>query len=323
MRLPVLALLLVSLSSLAHAQNTDRAAADDLFKQGREAMKHGDFATACPKLEASNKLDPAYGTLRNLGECYAQLGKVASAWGAYNDAADLARKNGEGDRAKQATAKADELRARVPHMRVELGANAGLTGVSVARDGKPMDSSLVGVDLPVDPGALALSVTAPGHKAWSTKLTIKEGASEKVEVPTLVAEETVKITPTPDESKTPEQRASPGRGQRVAGLVVGGVGIAVAAVGAVFGFSAMSAWNDAQNACPTGMGCSPEAISTHDDASNKATLSTIFVGVGAAAIVTGVVLYVTAPKSAKNVEHAWRVSPIVGPSWGLAAAATF
>jgi hypothetical protein len=52
-------------------------------------------------------------------------------------------------------------------------------------------------------------------------------------------------------------------------------------------------------------------------------LSTIFVGVGAAAVATGVVLYLTAPKTRKNVEQSWRVTPAVGDTWGFALSRGF
>jgi hypothetical protein len=48
----------------------DKAAADALFKAGRTLVKQGKFSEACPKLEASHKLDPATGTLLALGDCY-------------------------------------------------------------------------------------------------------------------------------------------------------------------------------------------------------------------------------------------------------------
>ena len=56
-RAPVVALmiLLASLTSaaVARAQAEDQAAARVMFEQGRELMKAGQYAAACPKLEAA------------------------------------------------------------------------------------------------------------------------------------------------------------------------------------------------------------------------------------------------------------------------------
>ena len=58
---------------------SDKAAAEALFDQGVRLMKQNNFAEACPKLEESDRIDPAVGTLLYLGECYERVGKTASA----------------------------------------------------------------------------------------------------------------------------------------------------------------------------------------------------------------------------------------------------
>jgi tetratricopeptide (TPR) repeat protein len=66
----------------------DPPAAQALFKQGRDAAKRGDHATACEKFAESYRLDPAPGTLLNLGDCKERLGMLASAWQYYTAAAE-------------------------------------------------------------------------------------------------------------------------------------------------------------------------------------------------------------------------------------------
>src|SRR5512142_799528 len=78
--LPTLGLLLL-LSPAVLAQPRDPAAADRLFKEGREAFDKGDYATACPKFAESQKADPAPGTILNLALCEERQGKVANARG--------------------------------------------------------------------------------------------------------------------------------------------------------------------------------------------------------------------------------------------------
>src|SRR5580692_8190115 len=83
----------------------DRAAADALYDEAGKLMAQKRWAEACPKLEASQKLDPGIGTLLRLGYCYMYEGKTASAWSAFNDTEGMARKAGDkraDDAAKQA-----------------------------------------------------------------------------------------------------------------------------------------------------------------------------------------------------------------------------
>ncbi|HEY0463370.1 MAG TPA: hypothetical protein VGC79_04135, partial [Polyangiaceae bacterium] len=59
----------------AEAGAAQKAAAESLFDDGLKAMKSGHFSEACPKLEESERIDPAIGTLLYLGECYEKVGR--------------------------------------------------------------------------------------------------------------------------------------------------------------------------------------------------------------------------------------------------------
>src|SRR4051812_33228673 len=78
--------LLAVLLAAAFAPTTARAqgsAAEALFNEGRKALAAGDLETACARLRASDKLDPAPGTKANLAECEEKRGRVATAWELY------------------------------------------------------------------------------------------------------------------------------------------------------------------------------------------------------------------------------------------------
>lgn len=66
-------------SNVAIAQAESSSTAETLFREGREAVKRGDYAVACPKFEESQRLDPANGTLLNLALC-------EEGWGHADDA---------------------------------------------------------------------------------------------------------------------------------------------------------------------------------------------------------------------------------------------
>src|SRR5690348_8189279 len=83
---------IVAAPARADTSAEDRAAADALFREGRALVKRGDYAAGCQKLAASQKLDPATGTLLALGDCYAREGRTASAWATFNEAIASARR---------------------------------------------------------------------------------------------------------------------------------------------------------------------------------------------------------------------------------------
>jgi len=71
--------------ALADDQRQRAAAAEALFQEGRALLMAGKAEQACPKLEDSQRLDPATGTLMALALCHEQEGKLASAWAAFAD----------------------------------------------------------------------------------------------------------------------------------------------------------------------------------------------------------------------------------------------
>src|SRR5687767_11843809 len=79
---------LLPAAASAQPPQGDAAASEALFREGRRLMKAGDYEGACPKLEESLRLDPALGTLFNLASCEEQLGRWATAWQHWRQAAD-------------------------------------------------------------------------------------------------------------------------------------------------------------------------------------------------------------------------------------------
>jgi uncharacterized protein HemY len=96
-KIAFLSLVIVGWSQVALAQG-DKATAEALFAEGRRLMSSGNYATACQKFAASQKLDPALGTSLNLADCYDKSGRTASAWAESRDAAAAAHRVGSKDR---------------------------------------------------------------------------------------------------------------------------------------------------------------------------------------------------------------------------------
>src|SRR5690349_12619904 len=96
------------------------AAADQLYKEARALAQKGKHAEACPKFEASYKLDRALGTLLNLADCHEHVGKVASAWAEWNEAIDMAKRANDDKREKFATKRRNEIEPKLPRLAVEV-----------------------------------------------------------------------------------------------------------------------------------------------------------------------------------------------------------
>jgi hypothetical protein len=320
----LLALMITMLPATALAQSAqDKATATTLFEEGKTLLAAGKYDAACPKFAAAQRLAPTLGRKLNLADCYRRAGKTASAWVEFKEASAQAKRDGD-DREGFARDRAAEMEKTLSRLTIKLSPNAGMSGLVVKRDGEVVDPALFGSGAPVDPGSHVVEATAPDHTPWSSKVVVGDSATVTVEVPVLgqpthytepVATPAKSTTATPAATAAApqaEEPADPGKSRRILGLAVGAGGVAAIAVGLVFGAKASSKKSDAHDGhCNDNNVCDSVGVDLIKSAQSAATLSTIFVGVGVAAVAGGVVLYLTAPKTAEA--HALRVTPVVGP----------
>src|SRR5690348_10457717 len=72
---------------VAHAAAPEVEQAEKLFGEGQSLMASSQFAEACVKFAASQRLDPGIGTLLRLGDCFEKSGRSTSAFRAFQEAA--------------------------------------------------------------------------------------------------------------------------------------------------------------------------------------------------------------------------------------------
>ena len=70
-----------------------------------------------------------------------------------------------------------------------------------------------------------------------------------------------------------------------------------AGVGATFGVLALSAYDDAEKACPSRLNCSHDAVETRSRAETRANIANVGVGVGIVGIGVATVLLLTSGSS--------------------------
>ncbi|MBI5536762.1 MAG: hypothetical protein HY898_28840 [Deltaproteobacteria bacterium] len=188
LRTAALALLIVA-SPAAFAQTTqaDKAAARALFDEGRKLASSGKHADACPKFEESQRLDPGVGTMFNLADCYEAMGKTASAWSMFLEAA--ARLKSEGapaEKEQAARQRAAALEPRLSRLKIVVPDGAVVPGLLVSRDGSETKKGSWGTAIPVDPGQHVIEASAPGKKPWRQAIDVaKDGANASVTIPVL------------------------------------------------------------------------------------------------------------------------------------------
>jgi hypothetical protein len=274
------------------AQN--QAAAEVLFQQGKKLMAEGKFAEACQKLAGSQELDPAAGTLLNLGDCYEKNRQIASAWATFKEAATAAKAGGMPDREQVARQRAAALEPRLPHMVIVVPEQAAANVTEIKRDGVAVPRVAWGAPLPVDAGEHVIEAKGSGPQPWSQRVTVVEGKTETVTVTVSSAEaQTAPVAPVPPESA---DTAGKGKGQKVAGAIIAGAGVVALGIGTVVVLSAKSKYNGAD--CNESNVCVQAGYDDRQSAISMANTANIVLGAGMVALVAGGVLWLTAPSSA-------------------------
>lgn len=304
MRPRALGVLLVATAALvlvapdAAAQDaTTTGTATVLFDEAIALMERGKFEEACPKLSRSNELSPNGGTLFALAECYERSGKVASAWVTFKEAAIRAGAAKRADAEKRATDSAERLAPNVSRLQIYVSPAAGIDGLAIELDGRPVARAEWGIATPIDPGPHKLRISAPGRLTTTREIAFDRVAAQKrIAIPEL---ELAPVEPAAALPSAEEGRPIRGRTQRGLGLAIAGVGVAGLAVGTVFGLQASSKNDDAAAHCRGNL-CDAEGIRLDGQGRDDATISTIAFLAGGALAAGGLVLFLTAPSGGER-----------------------
>lgn len=301
-------LTVVVLSSATVGAAGDTAAARMQFEKGYALREQGKCDEAILHLKESVRLDPTNPKVfMNMADCEERLGRLSAAEADFVSAKNLAHAQHLDDVFNEAERRIARVESRMPKLSIRLATDAPADTI-VIKDGVELGRISLGTPLPTDPGSHTI-LARSGTTSKSYDLSLAEGESKQIEVspgiPTAGPSErhpvSVHPNPTPAASASTsfeqvQTEPAEGVGSRVPTIVAGGVGLAGAAVGIIFGLKAMSKSNDAENACPAA-GCPNPAHaafeSLREDATRAKTTATIGFLVGGVGFLTAAALILT------------------------------
>jgi len=246
-------------------------------------MSEGQTDEACARFAGSFAIEASSGTLLNLALCHEKQDKTASAWAEYRAAARLSRSQGREDRARVAEEKVAALEPKLA--RLTAIAEEPVAGEAIATESGTLGEGAIGVPVPIDPGPHTVTVTAPGHRAWSATIEIADEEQRTLAIPELELEPVVVAAPpAPVEvprlsilsaPAEPSRPRSPRRPTRPDAYLTAGAG-ALLATGVGFWSAAYFQLHDAQDLCNAPPGCSD--VERQDRVSTIQTLKWIAAG---------------------------------------------
>jgi hypothetical protein len=281
-------------------------------------MKKGQFAQACDKLDASDRLEPTDGTELNLADCREKNGQLATAWAMFVKAAAAAKHAGNAGREAEARRRAAALEPRLVYLTISVPEESRVEGLVIKRNETAIDPELWNQRVPVDPDEYQISGEAPGYEPWSTSVVVKT-KSKKVELPVLDKRPAPKpVAPKPAAPRANAGESSEAReardardarsepsgltGARKLSLVLAVVGVAAAGGGVGFGLKAASVEDQANMICPASACGDAHGVDLNKTARRDALYANIgFVAGGAAVASAAVLWFIGSPKSRETV----------------------
>lgn len=310
---PFVSAALLLTAAPSRAEPADPAAAEALFRAGREAAERGDNEAACTRFEESYRLDPAPGTLLNIATCEEALNRLAKAWEHYRHLLDEMERNDP--RRPTVRRRLSDLEPRLPRLAITTAPGIPAAAV-VRRDGVLLNKGSFGVPLPVDPGDHEIVVTAEGYlpRSYAVRLAERETKNIDVEAGEPKRVEAVAKAPEPVPAKTPTNtklvlEPAPPRTDplRTLGFVSLGVGAASGVATGLLVWQYLAAHAVVSEQCNGANQCSDEGLRAAGAADALQTATVIAASVTLASLGVGAALLWTHPGDAPSKAGSARV----------------
>jgi hypothetical protein len=178
----------------------------------------------------------------------------------------------------------EEVRARVPRLKLIVVGITSRDVTQVTIDGKATPSALLGVERPVNPGVHHFAARVNGEMRTARELTVVEGQSYQVELDA----QTSHPAPPPVAPAEPQSHGLSWNSRRTLAYAGLGVGVVGLGLGTYTGLVALHHKSNLDAVCHPS--CPSSSANDIDSWRSNRTVSWISYGVGIAAASTGVLL---------------------------------
>jgi hypothetical protein len=283
----------------ARAQQPSKADLDkarSLFREGVACQAANNWTCALDKYMAVIKVKSTPQVAFNIAECEERLGKLTEALGNYRIAASQVEGKTDDPVAKAVPTRIEDLEARIPKLTIKRGRGAEAAKIEI--DGQELGQTQLGDAMALDPGPHTIVARVGDKEHVRETLTLAEKDQKtfvvKIDLPAPV----VKDEPPPETEKPPPP--TPSRAPGIV-LTVGG-GVLLITGLAMLGPRASAISQLSKDCNPTTNECPPSDSSVGSSGKLYTGLTEVFVPVGVAAAVVGIVLLVKSapPKDDKK-----------------------
>jgi hypothetical protein len=288
--------------TLAQVDELEAQRARDAFHAGKEAFERGEYETALDHFTSAERAVQSPNTELMIARCLARLGQLAPAYSAFSAVIRNARTWGDGRYEQSARAAGNEqleLKPRIAMLTVDVQDPTFSATLTVA--GREVPRSDWAEPIAIDPGAFEVVLTGRSGAHDRHAMTLQAGVAATLALAIEPEPSAVHIEPPPSAPRAavpdlvPQAARAPkelaGSGLRTWGYVVGAVGVAGIAAFAVFGTLSNAEFAQLDEACPERADCAAGLREGAERGRTYQTVANVALGLGAAALCTGVALW--------------------------------
>ena len=290
--------------------------AQQTFLAGNRLYDAREFAHAITAFRASHDIVASPNSSLMIARCHRELGKLREAVLSFREALAEASAAAARDKRKYGSTLAavqSELAALDPVVgRVTIELVNAPDGTKVSIGDEPIAESALSEALPVAPGTITVSATAPTGATVSREVSVEasQSVAVKLEFEAAASKDEPKPAAAPPAEPPPPREEASGP-PRVWAYVAGGIGAAGIITFGVFGALSSGTFSSLEEECVDDH-CPPDKGADIDRGRTQQTVANIGLGVGIVGIGSGVALYLLSEPSASEREQSRRPALRVG-----------
>jgi hypothetical protein len=282
-----------------------------MFELGRQAATQGQYPTACNLFKESYRLDPAVGTAINLGDCEEHVGHPGEALAWYEKA--FSRLSVTDDRLVLVQQRIEAIEKTGARLEIRTGQGAP-PGTTITLDGELVDAARLRTPVLLSPGNHVVVATAVGYRGSRQGVSLKEGEARSLQVwPGPPLEEAIPtFVEAADTGRRDRETRARASTWRTVGYTAGAAGLASLWVGSVTGLLALDRESLRAKNCDVQNICNETGYDAARSGKTLATVSTITMVAGGAALGVGAYLVLSNRAGSPQTALVPLASPQVG-----------
>jgi hypothetical protein len=288
------------------------------YREARELHRQGKLKEALDRALDAYRTAGTPVTALEAGQILVELGRLVEARDVLRGVATMPVSPRESEKGRDARQQASMLGSSLDPRIPKIALAGRPADVDVRLDGKPLASRDPTAWEGVDPGPHTLVVRADDKTCTTINITLAEGETRTIDLhdAAIACRPAVVVAPAPPPPSVPAATPAPTAPPppptdapsssvgtlRWTGLAIAGGGVVAVGIGGYLALAAKHDYDAVSGECPA-RGCTTDGYDARQSARSRGDVATVVMGVGAAAVVGGALVWFFGSDAASDRAH--------------------